>query len=127
MERGQVIRLDNTTTDTTIHEPTDSSLLWDSVRVLVRLFDQTQAIEGVPALPYRNHQRRAKKRMRAIRYTRSQDKKAKLYQDLLQVTRMSLLYRSGLSNPGRIIGRTCTVCRVACRSEALSGLDFTVD
>jgi transposase, IS5 family len=92
VERGQVIRLDSTATDTTIHEPTDSSLLWDSVRVLVRLFDQAQAIEGVPALPYRNHQRRAKKRMRAIRYTRGQDKKAKLYQDLLQVTRMSLAY-----------------------------------
>ena len=92
LERGQVIRIDSTATDATIHEPSDSGLLWDSVRVLVRLFDQAQAIEGVPALPYRNHQRRAKKRMRAIRYTRGQDKKATLYKDLVQVTRMSLGY-----------------------------------
>jgi IS5 family transposase len=92
LERGQVIRLDSTATDSTIHEPSDSSLLWDSVRVLVRLFDQAQGIEGVPSLPYRNHQRRAKKRMRAIRYTRGQDKKAVLYQDLVQVTRASLAY-----------------------------------
>ncbi len=92
LERGQVIRMDSTVTDSTIHEPSDSRLLWDSVRVLVRLFDQAQAIEGVPSLPYRNHQRRAKKRMRAICYTRGQDKKAVLYQDLLQVTRMSLSY-----------------------------------
>ena len=92
VERGQVIRMDSTATDTTIHDPTDSSLLWDGVRVLVRLFDQAQAIEGVPSLPYRNHQRRAKKRMRAICYTRGLDKKAILYQDLLKVTRMSLDY-----------------------------------
>jgi transposase, IS5 family len=92
VERGQVIRMDSTATDTTIHDPTDSRLLWDDVRVLVRLFDQVQAIEGVPSLPYRNHQRRAKKRMRAICYTRGLDKKAILYQDLLQVTRMSLDY-----------------------------------
>lgn len=92
LERGQVIRMDSTATDSTIHEPTDSSLLWDGVRVLVRLFDEVQAIEGVPSLPYRDHQRRAKKRMRAICYTRGQDKKAALYQDLVKVTRMSLDY-----------------------------------
>jgi len=92
LERGQVIRLDSTATDSTIHEPRDSHLLWDSVRVLVRLFDEAQAIEGVSSLPYRNHQRRAKKRMRAIRYTRGLDKKAALYQDLIQVTRVSLTY-----------------------------------
>lgn len=92
MERGQVNRLDRTATDSTIHEPCDSSLLWDSVRVLVRLFDQAQGIEGVPSLPYRNHQRRAKKRMRAIHYTRGQDKKTMLCQDLVQATRASLAY-----------------------------------
>lgn len=92
LERGQVLRMDSTATDSTIHEPTDSGLLWDSVRVLARLFDQAQALEGAPSLPYRNHQRRAKKRMRAIRYTRGHDKKAALYQDLIQVTRASLAY-----------------------------------
>lgn len=60
--------------------------------MLARLFEQAQALEGAPALPYRNHQRRAKKRMRAIHYTRGQDKKAALYQDLIQVTRASLAY-----------------------------------
>ena len=92
LERGQVIRMDSTATDSTIHEPSDSSLLWDSVRVLVRLFDQAQEIEGATPLPYRNHQRRAKKRMRTIHYTRGLDKKAALYQDLIQVTRWTLAY-----------------------------------
>ena len=92
LERGQVIRMDSTATDSTIHEPRDSSLLWDGVRVLVRLFEQAQEISGSVVLPYRNHQRRAKKRMSAIRYTRGLDKKAALYQDLVQVTRWSLAY-----------------------------------
>lgn len=92
LERGQVIRMDSTATDSSIHEPTDSGLLWDGVRVLVRFFDQAQALEGAPSLPYRNHQRRAKKRMRAIRYTRGEAKKAAFYLDLLQVTRASLAY-----------------------------------
>jgi transposase, IS5 family len=92
MEGGQVIRLDSTAIESNIHAPSDSRLLWDGVRVLVRLFDQAQALEGVPSLPYRDHQRRAKKRMRAIRATRGEDKKAALYQDLIQVTRMSLAY-----------------------------------
>ena len=92
LEGGQVIRLDSTATKSTIHDPSDSSLLWDSIRVLVRLFNQAQEIPGAPALPYCNHQRRAKKRMRAICYTRGQDKKAALYKDLLHVTRASLAY-----------------------------------
>ncbi len=90
LEGGQVIRMDSTVTKSTIHAPSDSRLLWDSIRVLVRLFNHAQEIPGTPALPYRNHQRRAKKRMRAICYTRGQDKKAALYKDLLHVTRASL-------------------------------------
>ena len=35
VEKGQVIRIDSTVTETPIHEPSDSTLLWDSLRVLV--------------------------------------------------------------------------------------------
>ena len=92
VERGQVIRLDSTATDSNIHEPSDSSLLWDGVRVLARLFEQAGELTGGESLPCRNHCRRAKKRMCSIRHTRGRDKKAALYQDLIQVTRMSLSY-----------------------------------
>jgi IS5 family transposase len=43
-------------------------------------------------IEYRNHRRLAKRRMRAIRYTRGADKKAVLYRDLIAVTRNSLSY-----------------------------------
>src|SRR5580700_6284773 len=41
VEAGDVIRLDSTVTDALIHEPSDSSLLWDAVRVMVRLLKAT--------------------------------------------------------------------------------------
>jgi IS5 family transposase len=93
VEKGKMLRIDSTATEAPIHEPSDSTLLWDSVRVLVRLLQQAEELaEGVTTIAYRNHQRLAKRRTRAIRYTRGQDKRAALYRDLLEVTRKSLGY-----------------------------------
>ena len=93
VENGRMLRIDSTVTATPIHEPSDSSLLWDSVRTLVRLLQQAEKlVEGVTTIKYHNHQRVAKKRMRAIVYTRGQDKKAGLYRDLIGVTKKSLGY-----------------------------------
>jgi IS5 family transposase len=93
VEQGQMLRIDSTVTDAPIHAPSDSTLLWDSVRVLVRLLQQAeQLVSGITKIEYRNHQRVAKKRMRAIVYTRGQDKKARLYRDLIEVTKKSLSY-----------------------------------
>jgi len=93
VEKGDMLRIDSTVTDAPIHAPSDSTLLWDSVRVLVRLLEEAgELAEGVTTINYRNHQRVAKKRMRAIQYTRGQDKKARLYRDLVAVTEKSLAY-----------------------------------
>src|SRR5579864_426454 len=37
VETGKVVRLDSTVAAALMHEPSDSSLLWDAVRVMVRL------------------------------------------------------------------------------------------
>ena len=59
----------------------------------MRLLEGAEAIAGgVVTIAYRNHQRVAKKRTRAIRYTRGKDKKAALYRDLITVTRNTLRY-----------------------------------
>lgn len=93
VEKGEMLRLDSTVTDAPIHEPSDSSLLWDSVRVLVRLLEGAEELAlGVTTISYRNHQRVAKKRMHAIAYTKAGDKKVQLYRDLLDVTQKSLAY-----------------------------------
>ena len=92
-ERGEMLRIDSTVTESPIHAPSDSTLLWDSVRVLVRLLKHAEELaEGLTRIDYRNHQRVAKKRTRAICYSRGQDKKASLYRDLIEVTRKSLGY-----------------------------------
>lgn len=40
IENGRKIRIDSTAVETDIHKPTDSSLLWDGVRIITRwLFD----------------------------------------------------------------------------------------
>ena len=92
VELGKKIRIDSTVTETTIHAPTDSSLLWDSVRVMLRLLAAAKAMSGAAAIDFRNHRRLAKKRARAIVYTRGKDKKARLYRDLLKATANTLAY-----------------------------------
>lgn len=92
VEQAKKIRIDSTVTESTIHAPTDSSLLGDCMRVMVRLLKQRQAMAGGPAIVFHNHQRLAKKRVRAIVYTRGEEKKATLYEDLLDVTQKTLCY-----------------------------------
>ena len=77
--------------------------------MLVRLLKRAQEMAGETVkLNYRNHRRLAKKRARAICYTRGRDKKARLYRDLVQVTRNSLQYveqaRMALFAAGRAQG-----------------------
>ena len=91
-EPGRRIRIDSTVTDTAIHEPSDSSLLWDSVRVMVGMVEQARKLSGAPSLYYVNHRRLAKKRARAIWYARGASKRKSLYRDLLKVTRATLGY-----------------------------------
>ena len=92
VEKGRVVRVDSTVTDAPIHAPSDSTLLWDGVRTVVRLLQQAQALAGAVKWHWHDHRRVAKKRMRAIDYTRGAKSKAKLYADLIKVTRRTLGY-----------------------------------
>lgn len=86
IESGATIRIDSTATDALMHEPTDSTLLVDAVRVMVRLLRRAVALPGGTALHWRDHQRLARKRALAIRYSRGKEKKAVLYRDLIAAT-----------------------------------------
>ncbi len=59
LEDGAVVRLDSTVTSALMHEPSDSSLLWDAVRVMVRLLRQADALVGSADLQWRDHCRAA--------------------------------------------------------------------
>jgi IS5 family transposase len=88
LESGRVVRVDSTVTAALIHEPSDSSLLWDCVRVMVRLLQQADKLGST--IPWHDHCRAAKKRARAIKYTRGAPKRVKHYRELLRITRNTL-------------------------------------
>jgi len=90
VETGKVVRLDSTVTAALMHEPSDSSLLWDAVRVMARLLKAADALIG--GLVWRNHRRAAKKRARAIEYARNRPTRIQLYCELIKLTRATLAY-----------------------------------
>jgi len=63
---GDQLRLDTTAVETNIHWPTDSSLLWDTYRVLARLITQAREIDPDAVDDRRLHTRRAKRLYTAI-------------------------------------------------------------
>lgn len=58
---GTKQRMDSTAYEANIHYPTDSSLLWDSFRVLARWLHRVRKCQPELKLTYRLHSRRAKK------------------------------------------------------------------
>jgi IS5 family transposase len=93
IEDGAVVRLDSTVTSALMHEPSDSSLLWDAVRVMVRLLKRAGALIGGDAgLAWRDHCRAAKKRARQIQFTRGRPNRVQLYRELIAITRATLAY-----------------------------------
>ena len=90
VETGKVVRLDSTVAAALMHKPSDSSLLWDAVRVMVRLLKAADALAG--GLEWRNHRRAAKKRARAVEYARDRAKRVQHYRQLIKLTRATLAY-----------------------------------
>lgn len=82
IEDGKSARVDSSVVNAAIHEPSDSSLLYDSVRVLVRLLKKAAQRTNVK---FKNQRRRAKKRALEIQNARSEDERLPLYRDLLDV------------------------------------------
>jgi IS5 family transposase len=87
LEDGQQQRVDCTVTKTHIHEPSDSSLLRDAVRVLTRLIKRAQKYVAVE---FTSHLRSAKRRALAILHARSHEERVPLYQQLLKVTEQTM-------------------------------------
>lgn len=83
IEKGREVRMDSTVVSANIHEPSDSTLLWDGVRVITRIL--TQLKEGVPIV-FSDHTKVAKRRMLAIQYAKNDQVRRKIYQDLLKVS-----------------------------------------
>ena len=99
IESGKKIRTDCTAIESNIHAPTDSSLLWDCVRVVTRLMGRAQNTFPNAEISFTDHTRRAKRRAHAIAFPPKGKKRAghllEKYRDLLKVTEKT--YRHGQS------------------------------
>jgi len=84
IERGRKVRVDSTVSETNIHPPSDSSLLFDCVRVLTRLMTALREL-GVQ-IKFSNRTRRAKRRWIGISRARGKSQRRRLYRDLVNVT-----------------------------------------
>ena len=87
VEVGRQTRVDCTVTASNIHEPTDSSLLWDCVRVLAR---ETGRAADLCDFRVVDRSRRAKRRAIGILNAGTKEKRLPLYKDLLTVTDKTL-------------------------------------
>jgi IS5 family transposase len=93
LESGATVRIDSTVSAALMHQPSDSTLLWDAVRVMTRLLRRAGRFPEAPAARWRDRRRLAKKRARAIDYSRGKTKKRALYRELIaavQATRAEL-------------------------------------
>ena len=83
VEYSDQVRIDSTVVATNIHEPSDSSLLCDGIRVLTRLMMKARKKLDVPGIDFTDHRKPARSLARQIFYTRGMTKKKPLYIDLL--------------------------------------------
>jgi len=91
IEKGREVRVDCTVVESNIHHPTDSTLLWDAVRVLTRLLAAARDL-GVAGLGFQDHGRRARRRMLGIHNAKRHEARKKLYADLLKMTELTVGY-----------------------------------
>ena len=92
-EKAREVRMDCTVVETNIHAPTDSHLLFDTVRVLTRLlYAANEACGSSKGIGFKDHCRRAKRRMIGIQYGRKERQRKSCYRDLLKVSRNTLGY-----------------------------------
>lgn len=94
VENGTKVRTDCLVVESNIHHPTDSSLLWDCVRVLSRVMKRAKKALGIDFV---NHRLRAKRRALEIDNAASADERKPLYRDLLTVTEHTLQQAEALS------------------------------
>jgi IS5 family transposase len=78
-----MVRIDSTVTAALMHEPSDSALLWNAVRLMTRLLRQAAALPGAPVMRWRDRRRMAKRCATEIQYSRGKDNRHRLYRKLI--------------------------------------------
>ena len=95
---GRKMRVDTTVVETNIHYPTDSSLLGDGVRVLIRTMKKIGKMVGGAGAKLCNRSRSAK--LRVLDIARAARAKGKPHQE-----RLKTAYRLLLNSTSRVVGQ----------------------
>ena len=114
LENGKKLRVDTTVVETDIHHPTDSTLLWDTVRVVTRLVGNLDDLlpQGVPG--FTNRSRSARRRMQEIqRMTPKQ-----------RLQRQIPKYRELIRTTEQVVGNAREVLK---KTERVSSIDLMTE
>lgn len=114
LENGKKLRVDTTVVETDIHYPTDSTLLWDTVRVVTRLIRDLDELlpQGVPG--FTNRSRSARRRMQEIMRSASKKRHRRLlpkYRKLIRTTEQVI------ANAREVLKKTERIHRVDLMTE----------
>ncbi len=92
VETGRTVRIDSTVVSAAIHPPTDSALLVDGIRVLLRLLHRAEHLAGFTA--YHRHLKRAKRQLLTIQHTApaATRRRRTAYRDLLTLAQATVEY-----------------------------------
>jgi IS5 family transposase len=114
LENGKKLRVDTTVVETDIHHPTDSALLWDTVRVVTRLVRDLDDLlpQGVPG--FTNRTRSARRRNQEIQRMTSKERHDQL------VTK----YRALIHTTEQVIGNAREVLK---KTERVSSVDLMTE
>lgn len=122
VEKGREVRIDCTVVNAPIHHPTDSALLWDAVRSMTRVLTQLRERTEGAQITFKDHTRRAKRRMLGIHNARNKAVQRKLYRDLFRVTESVLGYARGAL---RTLDRACCLYPVKLADELRALMTLT--
>jgi transposase, IS5 family len=106
LEDGSKLRVDTTVVETDIHHPTDSTLLWDSVRVITRLIARLNALLPQGVGRFANRTRCARRRMQEIqRLTPKQrhTRQVRMYRALIGTTEQVVQKARAVLNKTRTV------------------------
>jgi IS5 family transposase len=100
IENGRKVRVDSTPTESNIHHPNDSALLYDSIRVMGRLLENCQSTWGF--IKYHTHSKPAKQLARKVLYAKKASQKEVHYKKLVVLAKDNL---KSLNNAGLYLAK----------------------
>ncbi len=92
-ETGKEVRIDCTVVESNIHEPTDSRLLEDCIRVMTRILIQmNRVLCDYKEISFKNHNRVSRRRILGILNAKNKSISTKAYRDLIRYAKKTIGY-----------------------------------